>query len=262
MNQARPFGEDAGRRDEDPAIHAQLSTLREQQERLFEQMQSGQVRFKQLARSVWRVQEDERRRLARELHDGIGQNLTALKHQLDAVALQVQGTPDLHQRVQGALALCASTLEDTRALSRLLRPQILDDLGLEAALRWLARSVAEGAGFQAEVDVVDLPEPLDPELSTLCFRVAQEGITNAARHAKARHVLIRLSGREHALQLLIADDGVGCDPGAAFARSASGASTGLGGARERVALFGGRLQFISEPGTGTQLRVHLPMNGK
>ena len=261
MNQARPFGEDAGRRDEDPAIHAQLSTLREQQERLFEQMQSGQQRFKLLARSVWRVQEDERRRLARELHDGIGQNLTALKHQLDAVALQVQGAHELHQRVQGALALCASTLEDTRALSRLLRPQILDDLGLEAALRWLARSVGESADFQTEVDVVDLPEPLDPELSTLCFRVAQEGLTNAARHAKARHVLIRLSGREHALTLLVADDGVGCDPGAAFARSASGASTGLGGTRERVALFGGRLQFISEPGTGTQLRVHLPLNG-
>ena len=261
MSQLRPYGEEAVRRDEDPAIHAQLATLREQQERLFEQMQSGQRRFKQLARSVWRVQEDERRRLARELHDGIGQNLTALKHQLDALSRQVQGTHELAQRVQSAIELCGATLEDTRALSRLLRPQILDDLGLAAALRWLARSVGESAGFQTEVDVIGLPDPLDPELSTLCFRVVQEGLANAARHAKARHVLIRLAAREHALQLLVADDGVGCDPAAAFARSASGASTGLGGARERVALFGGRLQFISEPGTGTQLRVHLPLNG-
>src|SRR6187551_1601336 len=187
---------------------ASIVAVREQYQRLLHRLEANEREFRRLGRSVWRVQEDERRRLARELHDGIGQNLTALKHQLDAVALQVQGTHELHQRVQAALALCASTLEDTRALSRLLRPQILDDLGLEAALRWLARSMGESAGFQTEVDVVDLPEPLDPELSTLCFRVAQEGLTNAARHAKARHVLIRLSGREHALTLLVADDGV------------------------------------------------------
>jgi signal transduction histidine kinase len=91
--------------------------------------------------------------------------------------------------------------------------------------------------------------------------VAQEALANAARHARARHLLLRVSGREGRLQLLVADDGVGCDGNAAFARSASGASTGLGGVRERVALFGGRLQFISEPGAGTQLRVSLPLDG-
>jgi signal transduction histidine kinase len=240
----------------------QLSTLREQQERLFEQMQSGQQRFKQLARSVWRVQEDERRRLARELHDGIGQNLTALKHQLDAVALQVQGDARAAPARAGRARALRRTLEDTRALSRLLRPQILDDLGLEAALRWLAAQHGRERGFQTEVDVVDLPEPLDPELSTLVLprRAGRARQRRAPREGAPR--ADPAERREHGAQLLVADDGVGCDTRRRVrAQLAPARAPGWAATRERVALFGGRLQFISEPGTGTQLRVHLPLNG-
>src|SRR5215813_9353940 len=131
----------------DASVREQLVRLREQQERLFAQLHAGEQHFKQLARSVWRVQEDERRRLARELHDGIGQQLTALKHRLDA------------------LEICDSAIQETRALSRLLRPQILDDLGLDAALNWLARHSAESGGYEVEVDVTSLPA-IDGDLST------------------------------------------------------------------------------------------------
>ena len=105
----------------DAPMRDQLAQLREQQERLFVQLHAGEQHFKQLARSVWRVQEDERRRLARDLHDGIGQQLTALRHRLDALAREVDGAGEaspLHE----ALAICDSAIQETRALSRLLRP--------------------------------------------------------------------------------------------------------------------------------------------
>ena len=249
---------EAARVGEDASIRSQLALLREQQERLFDSMQSGQRHFKKLARSVWRVQEEERRRLARDLHDGIGQNLTALRHQLDALAAEA-ADPGLRQRLQAAGSLCAATLEDTRELSRMLRPQILDDLGLGPALSWLARSVAATAGFRAEVETSGLPESLDGDVATLLVRVAQEALANASKHARATQVLVRAARRGSEITLLVVDDGAGCDPEAARDRNRQGLSGGLGGMRERVELFGGTLQFASAAGEGTQVRVVVPL---
>ncbi len=237
-------------------MRQQLAQLRDQQERLFAQLHSGEQHFKQLARSVWRVQEDERRRLARELHDGIGQHLTALRHRLDAMA-RAGDPPPLP--LQQALELCELAIEETRALSRLLRPQILDDLGLEAALRWLARHTNESADCMVVVEVGALSAHVDGDLATLIFRVAQEALTNARKHAQARNIVLRLSHRAGHLHLLIVDDGVGCDVDAAFAKSSNGQSTGLASIRERVRLFGGRFSLLSQPGEGVQLRVSLPL---
>jgi len=257
MNRPTPQPGAAGASDN--PIRDQLAALKAQQERLFAQLAHGQQHFKQLARSVWRVQEDERRRLARELHDGLGQNLTLLKNQLDALAADPSAPSALKARVAAAGALCADTLEDTRALSRMLRPQILDDLGIQAALAWLARSVGESAAIAIEVESGGLAEPIDGDLATLVFRVVQEALSNAGKHARAGHVLVKLATRERELHVLVADDGQGCDATTALARGARGESSGLGGMRERVALFGGRLSFVSEPGEGTQLRVVLPL---
>jgi len=241
-------------------LREQLALLREQQERLFAQLHAGEQHFKQLARSVWRVQEDERRRLARELHDGIGQQLTALRHRLDALARSVDGASDASSPLHQALSICESAIEETRALSRLLRPQILDDLGLEAALNWLARHAAESGGYEIEIDIGALPSPLDGDVSTLIFRVAQEAFTNILKHAHAKHVLLRLAERQNAgLQLLIVDDGRGFDVEAAFERASGGHSTGLASMRERVRLFGGRFTIISQPGEGMQLRALIPL---
>jgi len=241
-------------------MREQLARLREQQERLFAQLHAGEQHFKQLARSVWRVQEDERRRLARDLHDGIGQQLTALRHRLDALARSVDGAADAASPLHQALSICESAIEETRALSRVLRPQILDDLGLEAALNWLARHSAESGGYEIEIDIGALPTPLDGDVSTLIFRVAQEAFTNILKHAQARHVLLRLAQRQDVgLQLLIIDDGVGFDVDAAFAKASGGQSTGLPSMRERVRLFGGRFTIISQPGEGMQLRVLVPL---
>jgi signal transduction histidine kinase len=229
-----------------------FAALRQQYQELLDRLQRNEREFRRLGRAVWRVQEDERRRLARELHDGIGQNLTALKHRLSAMgdALPAAQRPSL----DAAIALCSDTLEDTRNLSRLLRPPILDDLGLEAALRWLARSLGEASGLDITLELEPLP-PLDGDLQTLLFRVAQEALNNAAKHAAARTVLLRLVARGGVLQLQVVDDGRGCDPD--LARKSGG--SGLGGMQERLRLYDGRLELHSSPGEGTRLRAVVPL---
>ena len=229
-----------------------LAEIRAQYHRLLQRLEANEREFRRLGRSVWRVQEDERRRLARELHDGIGQNLTALKHRLAQMDHGL--TPEQREHLGVAIALCSDTLEDTRELSRLLRPTILDDLGLEPALRWLARSQGKASGLDIAVEIEALPA-LDGDLQTLLFRVAQEALQNVARHAAARHVLMRLVARGGQLQLQVADDGRGCVPETA---QRSGGS-GLGGMRERLRLYDGRLEIHAAPGEGTRLRAVVPM---
>ena len=222
-----------------------------QYQRLLERVETNEREFRRLARSVSRVEEDERRRLAREMHDGIGQTLTALKHRLVQLG---EGLPaDSRERLDAAIALCGEALEDTRALSRLLRPPILDDLGLEPALRALARSLGESSGLTIDVDVGPLPM-LDDDVQTLLFRVAQEALNNAAKHAHASEVLLRLVARGGFLQLQVADDGIGCDP----ERMVAAGGSGLGGMRERLRLHGGQLELHSAVGEGTRLRAIVP----
>lgn len=231
-----------------------LREMREQYRSLLDRLQRNEREFRRLGRAAWQVQEDERRRLARELHDGVGQNLTALRHRLAALAPLLPDEGEARAHLESALALCADTLEDTRKLSRLLRPPILDDLGLEAALRWLARSLDSGQGPHIALDLQPLP-PLDGELQTLVFRVAQEALNNAVRHAGAREVLMRVVARDGRLQLQVADDGRGCDPEHAMRAGGSG----LGGMRERLRLYDGRLELHSAPGEGTRLRAVVPL---
>jgi signal transduction histidine kinase len=231
-----------------------LAAMRAQYQRLLDRLEANEREFRRLGRAVWNVQEDERRRLARELHDGLGQNLTALKQLLgrlhDELPVEFAGP---RERLAEAVALCGGTLEDTRELSRLLRPPILDDLGLEPALRWLARSL-DGGRMHVVIEIEPLP-PLDGELQTLLFRVAQEGLSNAARHADASSALLRLVARGDELQLQVIDDGHGCDPDVALRSGGSG----LSGMRERLRLYGGRMELRSAPGQGARLRAVVPL---
>ncbi|GAA0713378.1 sensor histidine kinase [Dokdonella soli] len=242
------------------ALNQRLGQLMNQHHELFERLKQGQRHFQRLARSVWRVQEEERRRLARELHDGIGQNLTALIRQLDAaLAVLPPDATAARARIEQACALNHATLEDTRALSRLLRPQILDDLGLEAALSWLARTIGEHHGLRVVLNVSRSLPPLDSDLSTLIFRVVQEALTNVVKHAAAAHAEVSLRVDRDAIELRVDDDGRGCEPNAALASGTQGHSSGLGGMRDRVHLFSGEFRLESTPGHGCRVVLRLPL---
>ena len=245
-----------------PEDDVRLDQLREDYRLLVRKLEANEHAFRRLARSVLRVQEDERRRLARELHDGLGQNLTALKHQLTMLAQELApDRADLAARAESCVGLCVRTLADTRQLSRLLRPQVLDDLGLAEALRWLARTLGESGEVDIQAEVAELPA-LEDEVQTLLFRVAQEALTNVLRHAGARHAVVGLAGRGGWLTLTIWDDGRGFDAKAALGGALAGGHSGLSGQRERLALYGGRLSVDSVPGQGTRLQAILPMHGE
>lgn len=241
------------------ALRAQIQALHERQMRLMAQFEKEQHGLASLARSVWQVEEDERRRLAGELHDGIGQNLTALKHQLATIGSGCSDNPDLRARVEASLELCSETLDQTRRLSRLLRPQILDDLGLLPALDWLARTLGEPAGLQIEVAAAEqLDECLDQGISTLLFRLAQEALTNVVRHAHAQHAVVRLDRRRDFLVMQIWDDGCGFDVSAALEKSSRGGSLGLNSMRQRIQMYGGWLDISEVVDGGTHIRCHVP----
>ena len=165
-------------------------------ERLFARLIEGERRFRGLAKAVWKVQEDERRRLARELHDGLGQTLTALTNQLERLQrkLEDRGSgPDLGELTGGladSVEMARLALNDSREMSRLLRPPVLDDLGLAAALSWLARTLEQRTNLRVELTVEGIEERLDPELETLVFRLVQEALTNVIRHSGVRQAAV------------------------------------------------------------------------
>ncbi len=234
-----------------------IDELRRDYQRLLRRLEANQQEFRRLARSSFRLQEEERRRIARELHDGIGQNLTALKHLLGLLGDAVPaGSEPAGRLVARAIGICSDTLDDTREMARLLRQQVLDDLGLGDALRWLCRSLGESTGLEITLAIDDEPD-LDEDLQTVVFRIAQEAATNCVRHAQAKRLRIALRERAGTLLLEIADDGRGL-PDGAVPRS----GIGLDGMRERVEWFGGRLQLSRGDWGGLCVRAMLPLDGR
>jgi two-component system, NarL family, sensor kinase len=233
-------------------------------EQLFARLIEGERRFRGLAKAVWKVQEDERRRLARELHDGLGQTLTALTHQLERLREKLGGNvpADLAAWLDDSVEMARLALNESRELSRLLRPPVLDDLGLAAALSWLARTLEQRTGLKVELTLDPLDERLDPDLETLVFRIVQEALTNVLRHAGAGRAQVSVHRAGESLELRVADAGRGFDPRAVLsgAEAVSGtAGSGLRGMRDRLELFGGRLEITSTPGQGTLVSAVVPL---
>ncbi len=222
-------------------------------ERLNRELELSHERLRALSRRLFEVQEEERRRLARDLHDDVGQALTALKIQLESLART--GTA----RVDECVDTVQHTLERVRQLSLSLRPPQLDDLGLAAALRSHLDRQARVAGLQAHFETEDAPQDLPPDTETACFRVAQEAINNVLRHARARNLWVRVFSAGGRLAISVRDDGRGFDIDSVRERSLSGASLGLIGMEERVALAGGSFELRSAPGQGTVLLATFPV---
>ena len=234
------------------AVRRALEERREHERHLATRraLEVSEERLRALSRRLLEVQEDERARLARDLHDDIGQALTALKIQLESLA---RGAGPMAGRVLECVDTTRHALERVRQLSLSLRPLQLDDLGLVAALRSHLDRQAGIGGLTPHFDAAEAPHDLPAEVETACFRVAQEAITNVLRHARARNLWLRLFTANGRLALSVRDDGTGFDLDAARRRGAAGASLGLVGMEQRVALAGGTLELRSAPGQGTVL---------
>lgn len=205
---------------------------------------------------VLAAQEAERHRVARELHDELGQALTAIK-----INLQVRGQSETPQSLNTEnLRIVEDALQQVRHLAQELRPSMLDDLGLVPALRWLGKQMAARSGFALQFHSAGGLERFASGTETACFRIVQEALTNIARHAKAKHVHIDLRHDGHdAMLLCVRDDGVGFDPAVQQAHAMAGESMGVIGMQERATLIGGKLVIESQPGHGCEVRLHFPV---
>lgn len=234
-----------------------LGSLRDRKQ-AEEELKNSYAQSRSLARRVEEAHESERRHLSRELHDQIGQALTAAKINLDM--LRAGPRSDLTERLDENAAILDRLLQQTRQISLDLRPPLLDDLGLVPALRWHVDQQAKRAGLKAEFSADPLADDAPPHLQIACFRLAQEAITNVVRHADAGTLRVELRRADASLGLLVRDDGKGFDVAAAKARAEQGASLGLLGLTERAALAGGSARITSSPGEGATVEILLPLD--
>jgi PAS domain S-box-containing protein len=220
-------------------------------------LEEANRQLKLLSRRRVKVQEEERRHLARELHDEIGQALTAAKINLQA-AMEESNGPKF-KRIRETAAILDRLLGLVRQISLNLRPSMLDDLGLVPALRSLVDEQGRRASIQIRFSAKDIPENLDPETRITFFRIAQEAMTNAVRHANATQINVDLGRKNGNLRLRVRDNGRGFD-----AESTQAQTVGLGllGIKERAALVGGRARIMSSPGKGTTVDATLPLTSQ
>ena len=221
------------------------------------QQRQHEQKLREMSRRLGEAQETERRAIARELHDEVGQSLTATRINLRDLGQQATDPP-LQQRLADTEEIIAELLGKVRQMSLDLHPSVLDDLGLVPALRWCVRTRTTGSPMQVRMDLPeDLPRFSDMVEITL-FRVFQEALSNALKHAQAPHLDVSLRYREGHLDLSLKDDGKGFDAEAARRAALSGKSLGVLGMQERVRLAGGEFIMDSAPGRGAEIRVSLP----
>jgi len=226
--------------------------------RLFEAVEDQRMRLQALSTRVAEAEDSERQRLARELHDQVGQNLTALGINLNIVRTQmpVEAATLVSPRLDDSLSLVEETAERIRGVMANLRPPLLDDYGLVAALHWYGAQFAMRTGIDLHVDGEEPAPRLAVPVENALFRIAQEALNNVAKHAQAVQVTVEVAVEDGIVRLVVADDGVGFDPrraGAPDGRQGWGLLT----MAERAEAIGGRCRVESCPGRGTRVTAEV-----
>jgi two-component system, NarL family, sensor histidine kinase UhpB len=220
-----------------------------------EKMALQREQFQALAERLRRAREEERTKVARDLHDQIGQILTAIKLDLTWMSRRLPKAKDeFHNRMMGAISLINEGVESVRTICTGLRPGVLDDLGLAAAIEWQANEFASRTGICCAVTVPSTDLSLDGDQATEFFRIFQECLTNVMRHAQAKSARVALYEEKGDLVLVVADDGKG------FLESDLSDSLGLLGMKERAQVCGGDLEIGSAPGNGTTVTLRVPLH--
>jgi signal transduction histidine kinase len=226
--------------------------------RLYEELRHEEVLRRRLLERVMTVQEDEHRRIALELHDQTGQSLTSLIIKLSGLA-EAKSLAEVHAHIQDLRGAVAQILKEVHDLALELRPSVLDDLGLLAALRNLRKGYEDSFHIPVDLEALGFEaERLSAEVETALFRIVQEALTNVAKHAQAHSVSVLLEHLGSSVKLIVEDDGVGFDV-ASVTTSNPPEKLGLYGMRERALLLGGTLTVESTPGMGTAIFVEIPL---
>jgi signal transduction histidine kinase len=240
-----------------PAVSRALreSEQRRENQKAQERLRRSHDQLRALTGHLQFVREEERTRIAREVHDELGQALTGLKLDLSWLDGKIHGERTLHRKIRAMSEQVDATIQTVRRIATELRPGVLDSLGLSAAIEWQTQDFQERTGIRTDVSI-DLKEPIwDKEFSTVCFRVFQETLTNIIRHAKADHVEVRLAQVGNELIMTVRDNGRGIsEKEVVHARS-----IGLIGMRERVAQVGGEVFFFGLPDRGTTVTMRAPI---
>jgi len=223
--------------------------------RLYTRLAEREEAVERFAQHTLQLQEAERQRLAAEIHDGISQRIVSLHYHLCAAADALQpGSTQVAGQLLAARDLAAAALDEARSAIGGLRPPLLDDLGLGACLRGLARDLPPQISAEVEIDDCDL----DAHVETAIYRMAQEALQNVVKHAGASHVRIELRSLRNAVQVLVVDDGVGFGP-EALAGTTGGTRYGVTGMRARADLVGAELRIDSKPRKGTRVSITVPL---
>jgi len=236
---------------------AELQQANEQLRTELAKRQQAEAALRNLARHLELIREEEKTRIARQVHDELGQMLTALKMDVAWLSSRLPKENDpLRQKARAMSELISTTIQSVQRISAELRPGLLDDLGLVAALEWQSHEFQQRTDIDCRLDLVDEAGlELAPDLKTALFRIFQEMLTNVARHAQATAVTISLVRPDHQLRLIVKDNGKGITP----AQISDPKSLGLIGIRERLHPWHGELQIESSPGAGTTVSVTVPL---
>ena len=239
-------------------LEARVAARTQELQRLYAELRDRDERRAELLKRFLSAQERERMRIARELHDETCQTIVALSFRLESALgeLPESGTRARLEEVKG---LAGRALDDLHRVIFDLRPSILDDLGLLAAVRWYAARHIEPLGIAVRCEFEDVESRVPKDVATAVFRIVQEALLNVARHAKAENVLLQIAADEKRLLIEIEDDGQGFDPKSVELPSETGRGLGLLGMRERVEILGGKMSLDSAPGEGAHITLEIPI---
>ena len=234
-------------------------SLENQAEMQFLEVSRAKTELERLSARLMEIQEEERTRLSRELHDEIVQNLAVLKIEIIQAQTKAGERTSFNENLARARDLAERTVKSTRNIMLLLRPSLLDDLGLGPALQWLTEDYKRRTGTRCNLVENGLQEDLPDAVKTCVYRVTQEALHNCEKHAQAAHVNISVTQTDFQLVLEVEDDGVGLDMGKQLAPSSANMHFGVIGMRERAASLGGSLTIDSRKGRGTKVSLVLPL---
>jgi signal transduction histidine kinase len=254
LNSSIPLLDSAGKMLAAVTVNQDITELKHSQDRL----ELAQRQLEALSGKVLAVQEEERKRLSMELHDEVGQTLSALKISIEMIRRRCRNQAIVTHMAE-AEEMVNVLLADIRKIAHRLRPPPLDDLGLVAAVRWHLDHIASLTSLNISFEVESQTPRLSSELELCCFRIIQEAVTNTMRHAQANNLVIRLQCSDKYLTLNLQDDGCGFDAAVIYTGQ-SRYPLGLLGMRERVAMSGGELRVTAAPGAGTGIHAVFPLD--